>query len=77
MVWTWSCGAWLYSIQRACPDGQDVQSVATDYSLSLIAVWARILAGACDQVASDLVLGGGFTGYSGFLHYLQLASEEA
>ena len=71
------CGAWLYNLQRAFPVGREVQSVATDYSLSLIAVWARIPAVACDQVASDLVLGGGFTGYSGFLHYLQLASEEA
>ena len=28
---------------------------------------------ACEQVASDLGLGGGFPGYSGVLHHLQLA----
>ena len=28
------------------------------------------------QVASDLGLGGGFARHSGFLHYLQLASQE-
>ena len=39
--------------------------------LSLTTAWA------CEKVASDLRLGGGFfAGYSGFLHYLQLASHE-
>ena len=31
---------------------------------------------ACEEVTSDLELGGGFAGYSGFLHYLELASHE-
>ena len=31
---------------------------------------------ACEKVASDLELGGGFRRYSDFLHYLQLASHE-
>ena len=36
--------------------------------------WVRIPVRACEKVGSDLGLGGGL--YSGFLHYLQLASHE-
>ena len=36
----------------------------------------RIPARTCEEVASDLALGGGFAGYSGFLHLLQLASND-
>ena len=38
--------------------------------------WVRIPAWACKKVARYLGLGGVFTGYSGFLHYIQLASHE-
>ena len=32
--------------------------------------------GACKKFSSDLGLGGVFAGYSGFLHQLQLASQD-
>ena len=46
-------------------------------TLSLTSAWVRIPVWACGKVASDLGSGGVFfTGYSGFLHYLQLVSHE-
>ena len=39
-------------------------------------LWVRILAEACEKVASDLGLGNGFAGISGFLHQIQLASHD-
>ena len=40
------------------------------------AAWVQISARAYEKVASDLGLGGFFSGYSGFLHHLQLASQD-
>ena len=64
-------------MRRACSAGCVVLGTATDCTLSLTTAWVRIPAWACEKVASDLRSGGGFfDGYSGFLHYLQLASHE-
>ena len=38
--------------------------------------WDRIPAWACEKVASDLELGGGFAEYSDFPNYIQLTSHE-
>ena len=37
-----------------------VEGAATECMLSLTTAWVRILAWACEKVASDLGLGGGF-----------------
>ena len=50
--------------------------------ISALGVWVSWSAlqpaspGACENVTSDLGLGDGFAGYSGFLHQLQLASHD-
>ena len=46
------------------------------FNESLLCIVCKVSAWACEKVASDLWLGGVFAGYSGFLHYLQLASHE-
>ena len=43
-----------------CPEGRVVSGVATECWLFLTNAWVRILSGACENVASDLELGGGF-----------------
>ena len=52
-----------------------VWGAATDCTLSLTTAWVRIPAWACEKVASDLGLGGGFRRVLR-VHYLQLASHE-
>ena len=44
----------------ACSDGLVVLGAATDCTLSLTTAWVRIPAWACEKVASNLGLGGGF-----------------
>ena len=44
--------------------------------LSLTTAWVQISARAYEKVASDSGLGGGFSGYSGFVHHLELASQD-
>ena len=44
----------------ACSDGRVVLGAATDCTLPLTTAWVRIPTWACEKVASDLGLGGGF-----------------
>ena len=46
-----------------------------DCLLTLTTAHVRIPSGACENVTIDLVLGGGFAGYSGFLYHLQQANH--
>ena len=45
---------------RAYPDDRVVKCVATDFYLPLTTAQLRILARACEKVATDLGLGNGF-----------------
>ena len=50
----------LTILEKASSDGRVVSGTATDWTLSLTIAWVWIPAWACEKVASDLGLGGGF-----------------
>ena len=64
-----------YALPETCPDSYMVYGIATDCQLFLSTLWVRIPRGACEKVASELQLGGGFHWVQQFPHQLQLASQ--